>query len=65
METDTIFRLYSMTKPVTAVAVMQLVDKGKLSLDDPVHRYIPEFAELRVISQRRRYGRNFSLPRSQ
>lgn len=45
---DTLFRVYSMTKPVTAAAVMILVDEGKLRLDDPVTRYIPEFRELRV-----------------
>ncbi|WP_374345311.1 serine hydrolase domain-containing protein [Phenylobacterium sp.] len=45
---DTIFRIYSMTKPVTTAAVMILVDEGKLRLDDPVTRYIPEFAHLRV-----------------
>ena len=45
---DTIFRIYSMTKPVTTAAVMILVDEGKLRLDDPVTKYIPEFASLRV-----------------
>ncbi|MBL8771005.1 MAG: beta-lactamase family protein [Phenylobacterium sp.] len=45
---DTLFRVYSMTKPVTAAAVMILVDEGKLRLDDPVTNYIPEFRELRV-----------------
>jgi CubicO group peptidase (beta-lactamase class C family) len=52
MEIDTIFRMYSMTKPVTAVAVMQLVDEGAVSLDDPVSKFIPEFADMRVISKR-------------
>jgi CubicO group peptidase (beta-lactamase class C family) len=45
---DTLFRIYSMTKPVTAAAVMRLVDDGIVSLDDPVERYIPEFAALEV-----------------
>jgi CubicO group peptidase (beta-lactamase class C family) len=45
---DTIFRLYSMSKPVTSVAAMMLVDDGKLSLDDPVAKYIPAFAHLEV-----------------
>lgn len=49
METDTIFRLYSMTKPVTGVAVMQQVDRGRLALNDPVSKYIPEFADMKVI----------------
>ncbi|MEV7684301.1 serine hydrolase domain-containing protein [Streptomyces bungoensis] len=48
VEADTLWRIYSMTKPVTAVAVMQLVEEGRLSLDDPVDRHLPEFAEPRV-----------------
>lgn len=48
MTADTIFRLYSMTKPITSVAAMMLVDDGKLSLDDPVSKYIPDFADLKV-----------------
>jgi CubicO group peptidase (beta-lactamase class C family) len=45
---DAVFRIYSMTKPVTAVATMQLVEQGRLRLDDPVSRYIPAFAGVRV-----------------
>ena len=45
---DTLWRIYSMTKPVTAVAVLTLVEEGRLSLDDPVDRYLPTFAEPRV-----------------
>ncbi len=45
---DTIFRIYSMSKPVTTTAVMILVDEGKLKLSDPVTRYVPEFANLQV-----------------
>jgi CubicO group peptidase (beta-lactamase class C family) len=45
---DAVFRIYSMTKPITAVAVMQLVERGKLSLDDPVSRYVPAFAKAAV-----------------
>jgi CubicO group peptidase (beta-lactamase class C family) len=45
---DTIFRIYSMTKPLTSVAFMQLVEQGFASLDDPVHRYIPEWKDLGV-----------------
>ena len=45
---DTIFRLYSMTKPVTSVAAMMLHEEGHLRLDDPVERFIPGFADLRV-----------------
>lgn len=45
---DTIFRIYSMTKPITSVAFMMLVEEGKVALDDPVHKYIPEWKNLRV-----------------
>lgn len=48
MEKDTICRIYSMTKPITTVAVMMLVEEGKLTLSDPVDRYIPEFKNLKV-----------------
>ncbi|MEQ8313410.1 MAG: serine hydrolase domain-containing protein [Gammaproteobacteria bacterium] len=46
---DTIFRIYSMTKPVISVAAMSLVEDGLLGLDDPVSEYLPSFANLRVI----------------
>lgn len=49
MTQDTIFRIYSMTKPVTAVAMMQLWEAGAFKLDDPVTDYIPEFANLLVL----------------
>ncbi|MEI6485253.1 MAG: serine hydrolase domain-containing protein [Sphingomonadales bacterium] len=45
---DTIFRIYSMTKPITSVALMMLVEQGKIALDDPVHRYIPEWKNLGI-----------------
>ena len=48
MTADTIFRIYSMSKPITAVAVMMLVDDGKLRLDDPVAKHIPAFADTKV-----------------
>jgi len=44
MTSDAIFRLYSMSKPITSVAAMMLVDDGRLSLDDPLSKYIPAFA---------------------
>jgi CubicO group peptidase (beta-lactamase class C family) len=53
MSADTIFRLYSMSKPITSVAAMMLVEDGKLALDDPVSKYIPAFADMKVgIDQR-------------
>jgi CubicO group peptidase (beta-lactamase class C family) len=48
MREDAIFRLYSMTKPVTAVALLMLMEEGKVALDDPVSRFIPGFASLRL-----------------
>ena len=47
--TDTIFRIYSMTKPIISVAAMSLVESGKLGLDDPVSDYLPSFLDLQVI----------------
>ena len=44
MRTDSIFQIMSMTKPMTAVALMMLVEEGKVVLSDPVERYLPEFA---------------------
>ena len=46
--TDTVFRIYSMTKPLTSIAFMMLVEEGLIALDDPVHRYIPEWRDLPV-----------------
>lgn len=48
MSADTIFRLYSMSKPITSVMAMMLVEEGKLALDDPVSKYIPAFADMKV-----------------
>ena len=48
MTERSLFRIYSMTKPITAVAVMMLHDQGRFRLDDPVSMYLPEFADLRV-----------------
>ncbi|HKU05864.1 MAG TPA: serine hydrolase domain-containing protein [Bradyrhizobium sp.] len=46
---DALFRIASMTKPVTSVALMQLVEQGRLGLDDPAAKYLPQLAELKVI----------------
>jgi CubicO group peptidase (beta-lactamase class C family) len=48
MKDDTIFRIYSMTKPVTSVAFMMLFEEGRVALDEPVHKYIPEWKKLGV-----------------
>jgi methyl acetate hydrolase len=46
---DALFRIASMTKPVTSVALMQLIEQGKIGLDDPASKYLPELADLKVI----------------
>lgn len=50
MGKDAIFRIYSMSKTVTSVAVLMLVEEGKITLDDPIVRYLPAFAEVQVLS---------------
>ncbi|MCV7029095.1 serine hydrolase domain-containing protein [Mycobacterium sherrisii] len=52
MQKDTLFRIASMTKPVTVAAIMSMVDEGKLALKDPVARWAPELANLRVLDDR-------------
>ncbi len=47
---DTVFRIYSMTKPITSVALMTLYERGLFQLDDPVARYIPQWRDLRVFA---------------
>src|SRR6516165_9579651 len=49
MKPDAIVRIYSMTKPITTVAAMILVDEGKIGLNEPVSKYLPEFKNLRVL----------------
>jgi CubicO group peptidase (beta-lactamase class C family) len=51
LRTDSIFKIASMTKPVTSVAIMMLLEEGKLSLDDPVSRYLDGFDKLQVITR--------------
>jgi methyl acetate hydrolase len=50
MQTDSIFRIASMTKPVTSSAIMMLLEQGKLGLDDPISKYLPAFANREVIA---------------
>ncbi|PHQ24315.1 serine hydrolase [Marinobacter guineae] len=45
---DTVFRIYSMTKPITSIAMMQLYEQGRFLLDDPVHKYIPAWKNQRI-----------------
>jgi methyl acetate hydrolase len=51
MPTDAIFWIASMTKPVTSVAAMQLIEQGKMKLDDPVSKYLPGFDDLKIITR--------------
>ncbi|MCL4784822.1 MAG: beta-lactamase family protein [Bryobacterales bacterium] len=52
MRTDTIFQIMSMTKPITGIAVMILMEEGKLSVTDPVERHLPEFRNQWMVSER-------------
>lgn len=50
VQADSIFRIASMTKPITSLAVMMLYDEGRVGLDDPVTKYLPEFSKVRVMT---------------
>jgi CubicO group peptidase (beta-lactamase class C family) len=50
MRRDTLFRIYSMTKPITGVALMTLHDEGRFQLDDPVAKYLPGFEQMKVFA---------------
>jgi CubicO group peptidase (beta-lactamase class C family) len=52
MKKDDLFRIYSMTKPITAVAAMQLYEEGKFHLNDPVTKFIPEFENIKVLNDK-------------
>lgn len=54
MEYDTIFRIYSMSKPIASVAFMMLFEKGLVRLEDPVSKYIPEFKDIKILCARGR-----------
>ena len=56
VQKDSIFRIYSMSKPVTGVAMMMLYEEGKWQLNDPVSRYIPEFGRLKVYAGKNEDG---------
>jgi len=62
MEGDALFRLYSMTKPITSVAAMRLVERGMLRLEDPLARYLPEFAAAQVFSGEGRPPQSLERP---
>src|SRR5439155_4542133 len=52
MPKDAIFRIASMTKPITAIGIMILVDEGKLAVADPVEKYLPEFRGQMLVAER-------------
>ena len=62
MTLDSRFRIASMTKPVTSVAVLMLYEEGRFQLDDPVSRYLPEFADMRVVTGADQHGNLTSEP---
>ena len=51
LRTDSYFRVYSMTKPITATALMQLYEQGKFHLSDPVHKFVPELKDVQVLNE--------------
>jgi CubicO group peptidase (beta-lactamase class C family) len=59
---DTMFRVASMTKPVTSVAIMMMIEEGKVHLNDPVSRYIPEFKSLKVAVPSGPAGQFYTMP---
>jgi CubicO group peptidase (beta-lactamase class C family) len=61
MTDDTIFRLFSLTKPITSVVAMQLIEEGKFALNDPVAKYIPSFANVKVGVEKKNEDGNKSL----
>ena len=63
MKIDSIFRIMSVTKPITCAGVMALVDDGRLSLLDPVENFVPEFKGLKVNPSGSRVGHNCELGR--
>lgn len=62
MEKDAIFRIASMSKPITGVAVMMMLEEGKLRLSDPVSRFLPEFKDSQVAVPRGRAGEFYVVP---
>ena len=62
MQNDTIFHIYSMTKPVTSVAVMMLLEEGEFLLHEPIVKYIPELANLRVYAPNKKTQTKNRLP---
>ncbi len=64
MRTDSIFRICSMTKPITTLAVMMLYEEGRFQLDDPIAKYIPEFTNPKVLVKPKE-GKPYTIPANQ
>ena len=62
MTADSIFRIYSMTKPITGVAMMILFEEGKWQMDDPVTKFVPEFKNMRVMTGTDEKGNMITVP---
>ena len=62
MPTDAMFRICSMTKPITSVAVMMLYEEGKFLLDDPVSKYLPEFKNPKVLVKPANRAQPYTIP---
>ena len=62
MQTDSIFRIYSMTKPITTVAVLMLYEEGRFLLSDPVSRYLPEFEHMQIYTGEDQNGNAETVP---
>ena len=62
MQKNTVFRIASMTKPFTAAAIMMLMEEGKLQLDDPVEKYLPEYKDLWLIDWQEEDGKKIIRP---
>ncbi|MDQ2996522.1 MAG: beta-lactamase family protein [Chloroflexota bacterium] len=62
MRHDTLFRIYSMTKPITSAAVLMLFEEGRFQLSDPVARYIPAFADVKVLDNSTGSGVRYVAP---
>lgn len=64
MTNDALFRIYSMTKPITGVALMMLYEEGKFKLSDPVEKYLPEFKDLQVYAGEDEEGNMITEPQA-
>lgn len=53
VEYDSIYRMMSMTKPVTAVGILKLMDRGLITLDDPLSKFLPQFKDMQVCADKR------------